>query len=290
MTTYSTLITTHQLFPHLDDPDWIVVDCRGDLANPNWGFEDYQRSHIPGAVYAHMDRDLSAAITPQTGRHPLPDADTLVQRMSRLGIGDRMQVVVYDIQGGSWAARLWWMLRSSGHRTAAVLDGSFQKWLSEGRPTASGIETRPPATFSGRLQTDRIVTAEEVERIRQDPAYRLIDARARPRFLGEQEPIDTAAGRIPGAVNRFHGANLSPDGSFLPPETLRKQFLELLGGVPPERAVVYCGSGVTSCHHLVAMDWAGLPGARMYAGSWSEWIRDPNRPRAAGEELAHPPH
>jgi thiosulfate/3-mercaptopyruvate sulfurtransferase len=283
MNIYSTLITTDVLFSHIGDPDWIIVDTRGDLANAAWGFEEYQRSHIPGAVYAHMDRDLAGPITPSTGRHPLPDPHTLANAMSRLGIGDRTQVIAYDTQGGSWAARLWWMLRCADHPAAAVLDGGFQKWVSEARPTASGVEIKPTAAFSGTLRDDWIATAEDVERIRLDSAYRLIDARVRARFLGEQEPIDAEAGRIPGSVNRFHGENLAPDGTFLPPEILRKQFLDLLDGVPPERAVVYCGSGVTSCHNLLAMEWAGIPGARMYAGSWSEWIRDPDRPRAAGE-------
>ncbi|NLG99411.1 MAG: sulfurtransferase [Chloroflexi bacterium] len=277
----STIISTEDLEKRLTDPDWVIVDCRFDLSNPDWGFAEYQKSHIPGAVYAHLDRDLSGPAGKETGRHPLPDLELFASRLGSWGIGAGKQVVVYDTNGGAYAARLWWMLRFLGHPAAAVLDGGFPKWQQEGRPVRAGVEQRAPAQFSPQPDWGMVVTADEVEQIRRSPDHRLIDARAPERFRGEVEPIDPVAGHIPGAVNRFHGSNLSPDGALLPAGTLRSQFMDLLGGVPPQNAVVYCGSGVTSCHHLLAMEIAGLPGARLYAGSWSEWITDRTRPTAS---------
>jgi thiosulfate/3-mercaptopyruvate sulfurtransferase len=277
---YTTIVSTAELTEHLDDPNWVVIDCRFDLAKPEAGLAGYQEGHIPGASYAHMDRDLAGPVTPQTGRHPLPDVAEMARRLGSWGIGEATQVVVYDTNGGAFAVRLWWLLRFMGHGAAAVLDGGWQKWQREGYPTAQGIERRAPAAFSARPDWGLLADAAEVERIRQDPAYVLVDARAAERYRGEHEPIDPVAGHIPGAVNRFHGLNLAPEGVFLAPDTLRAQFAGLLGDVPPEKVVVYCGSGVTSIHHILAMELAGLPGARLYLGSWSEWIRDPNRPIA----------
>lgn len=275
---FKTIISTEDLALNMQNADWAIVDCRFDLKNPDWGFEQYQQSHISGAVYAHLDRDLSGPITPQSGRHPLPDVDEMTARLGRWGIANNTQVVVYDSQGGSYAARLWWLLHFYGHERAAVLDGSYQKWLQEGRPTTSGVETRPPAQFVPYPNWDMTASVEEIERIRLHPKYKLVDARAPERFRGEVEPIDTAAGHIPGAVNRFHGLNLSESGVFLPPDVLKKQFQDLLQDAPPERTIFYCGSGVTSAHHVLAMEIAGLSNSRLYPGSWSEWIRDRNRP------------
>lgn len=279
---FSTLVSPQTLYPHLNDSTWLVADCRFDLQDPDWGFMEYQKNHIPGAIYAHLDRDLSDPISPTTGRHPLPSIEEMHRRFSAMGIGKETQVVVYDHQGGAYASRLWWMLRAMGHPAVAVLNGGYPAWVARGYPTRPGIETRPAAHFSGETRLAWAVDADEVERIRTDPAYRLIDARSPIRYRGEQEPIDKEAGHIPGALNRFHGKNLTPEGFFLPPEGLRQQFLELIQDTPPENVAVYCGSGVTSCHHILAMEVAGLPGARLYPGSWSEWIRDPARPRAVG--------
>jgi thiosulfate/3-mercaptopyruvate sulfurtransferase len=279
---FNTIISTDELSKHLADLGWVIIDCRFDLAKPDWGFTSYQESHIPGAIYAHIDRDLAGPITPETGRHPLPDVDVMAQQLGRWGIGADTQVVVYDTMGGAFAVRLWWQMRFLGHAQAAVLDGGFPKWQRQGRPTTTGIENRTPAQFIPHPDWSMIVDAKEVERIRQDPAYRLVDARAPERYRGEREPIDPVAGRIPGAINRFHGLNLSPEGVLLPPDTLRAQFHELVGDTPPENVIVYCGSGVTSIHHILAMEVAGLPGARLYPGSWSEWIRDPKRPIERG--------
>lgn len=281
-TSYHTIISPSALANSLQTKDWAIVDCRFDLAQPGWGEEDYQKGHIPGAVYAHLDRDLSSPVTPQTGRHPLPEIDVFSKRLGMWGISNQTQVVVYDTTGGAYAGRLWWMLRLLGHRRVAVLDGGYQRWIKEGFPTAKGNETRPNEKFEPLPDWNMVIDTEGVEKILRDAGFLIIDARAPERFRGEKEPIDPVAGHIPGAVNRFHGANLDSDGKFLPAEELHKEFSLLLGKTPGERTVVYCGSGVTSCHHLLAMEIAGITGARLYAGSWSEWIRDPNRPVKTG--------
>ena len=277
---YTTIISTQDLAQISAKENLVIVDCRFELAKPELGFQQYQVSHIPGAVYAHLYQDLSSKPTPQTGRHPLPDPEEMVKRFSTWGIDDSIQVVVYDTAGGSMAARLWGLLKYFGFDNTAVLDGSFSKWTGENRPLESGIHTNQPATFKPKMRVDFIVSWEDVDRYRNDPSWKLVDARSEVRFRGEEELIDPIAGHIPGAVNRFHGLNLTPDGVFKPAGQLRSEFLELLGSIPPERTIVYCGSGVTSIHHLVAMEYAGLPGARLYVGSWSEWIRDPSRPIA----------
>jgi thiosulfate/3-mercaptopyruvate sulfurtransferase len=277
---FTTIISTSELSAHLADPDWVIIDCRFDLAKPDWGFASYQEAHIPGSGYAHLDHDLAGPVTAQTGRHPLPDVEVMAGRLGSWGINNTTQVVVYDTTGGAFAVRLWWLLRFLGHPQAAVLDGGFQKWQREGYPTASGVESQPAATFTPQPDWSLLVDAADVERIRQDPTYRLVDARSAERYRGEREPIDPIAGHIPGALNRFHGMNLSPEGVFLSPDTLRVQFAGLLENTSPQNVVVYCGSGVTSIHHILAMELAGLPGARLYIGSWSEWIRDSRRPIA----------
>lgn len=276
---YQTLISTQRLAEHLNDPQWVVVDCRFDLSKPEWGFENYQLSHIPGAVYAHLDKDLAGSVTPETGRHPLPDVQVMAERLGQWGIDENVQVVVYDTVGGAFAVRLWWQLRFLGHTSAAVLDGGWQKWQREDRPTAVGAEApRAARTFTANPDWSMLVTTEEVVKIRKDPTYLMIDARSPERYRGDREPIDPVAGHIPGAANRYHGANLASDGTLLPPELLNEQFQDLIQERPMDKVVVYCGSGVTSIHHILAMHAAGLPGARLYVGSWSEWIRDPKRP------------
>ncbi|HEX2980880.1 MAG TPA: sulfurtransferase [Anaerolineaceae bacterium] len=280
---YTRLISTDELAVNLGNPDWVIVDCRFDLAKPDWGRADYGQGHIPGAVYAHLNEDLSGPVTEHTGRHPLPDPQKFRTTLSRLGIARDKQVVCYDTNGGAYAVRLWWMLRLYGHDRVAILDGGWQKWREEQRPETTGIEHNDYADFVGEPQQNWILTVTDVERLRFDPSYRLIDARAPQRYRGEIEPIDTAAGHIPGALNRFHGDNLSPDGTFKPAEQLRQEYAALLDGFDPAKVVVYCGSGVTSIHDLLAMELAGYPGAKVFIGSWSEWIRDPKRPRSSGK-------
>jgi thiosulfate/3-mercaptopyruvate sulfurtransferase len=282
---HTVLITTSQLAQLYNDKDLIIIDCRFDLSKPDWGFDNYKINHIPGAFYAHLDNDLSGEKTSKTGRHPLPDKDVFLGKLNYWRIGQNSQVVVYDTVGGAFAARLWWMLKYYGHQQAAVLDGGLQKWMRDGYPVLTGVEAPKGSDilFLPTIDQMRVVTTSEIEKLRSNPAFLIIDARTPQRFRGEIEPIDPIAGHIPGAVNRFHGDNLSIDGTMKPAEILKIVFSKLLNGKSPENVVVYCGSGVTSCHHLLAMEAAGLPGARLYAGSWSEWIRDPTHTIATGE-------
>lgn len=281
--TLTTLVSTRELDAHRLDPDWVIVDCRFDLQQPDWGQQAHAASHIPGAVYAHLDRDLSGAKTGRNGRHPLPDPAALARTFSAWGIGPRTQVAAYDQANGVWASRLWWLLRWMGHPAAAVLEGGLARWTAEGRPVRGGEESRARADFAGQPQVGLAASAGEVERVRQQAAARLIDARAPERYRGEVEPLDPVAGHIPGAVNGYHLDNVDADGAFLAPAALRARFQALIGGTAPADVVVYCGSGVSAAHTLLAMEVAGLPGARLYPGSWSEWCADPGRPVARGE-------
>ncbi len=280
--TFNTLVSTADLAAHLADPDWAIVDCRFDLANTGWGEERYREAHIPGAAYAHLDRHLSGPKTGRNGRHPLPDLEQFKARLGEWGVGPGAQVVVYDQDVGMYASRLWWMLKYLGHAAAAVLDGGMAKWVREGRPTRPGEEQRAPARFSGSPHDEMRMAVDDVERVRLDPDHLVMDARAPERFRGETEPLDPVAGRIPGAVNLFYKDQMNPDGTFLSPESLRARYQALLGQRPPQNVVIYCGSGVTSAHNLLGMEIAGLPGAKIYVGSWSEWCADPRRPVARG--------
>lgn len=274
---YKTLVDTQMVADHLNDPDWVVVDCRFDLMNPEWGFRDYQDGHIPGAVFADLNRDLSAAVTECTGRHPMPDAQACKEMFGRLGITQGKQVVVYDTSAGGMAVRLWFMLRVFGHTAAALLDGGFAKWVEEGRQLAQGEYRREAVVFTGEMDESNVVSTAEMERIVADGSMLILDARAPERYRGDVEPIDPVAGHIPGAVNDWYLENLNPDGTFLKVDLLAEKYTRVLNGRSPGSVVVYCGSGVTSCHLLLAMEYAGYPGAKLYAGSWSEWIRDPKR-------------
>jgi thiosulfate/3-mercaptopyruvate sulfurtransferase len=265
---YTTVIDTATLAAHLDDPDWAIIDCRFELADTGRGEAAYRAGHIPGAVYAHLDRDLSSAPVTDRGRHPLPSPAAMTRLFGRLGIGERTQVVAYDDSSGHYAARLWWMLRYLGHQAVAVLDGGWGAWAAEGRPTQPGIETRDPALFMGEPRADRLVTIDAVE---SRPL--LVDSRAPERYRGEVEPLDPVAGHIPGAINRPYDANWSADGRWRPPEELAGAFGTLLGGTAAAESTFYCGSGVSACVNLLAMVHAGLPEGRLYVGSWSEWSR-----------------
>jgi thiosulfate/3-mercaptopyruvate sulfurtransferase len=282
MSPYTTLIEVEDVFAHLHHPDWLIVDCRFDLTNVEWGFKDYQQGHIPGSVYAHLDHDCSAPPTPHTGRHPLPSPQDFADTLERLGISNHSQVIALDTTGGSFAARFWWMLKWLGHSTVAVLNGGWNAWKSAGFPLAQGIETRPRGKFVPNPQPDKMITTAEMLNLLKKPEYKIIDARAPERYRGEFEPLDPVAGHIPGSLNRFHEKNLARAGKLKSAEILQKEFTELIGDTPPHQVIVYCGSGVTSCHHLLAMEYAGIQGAKLYAGSWSEWIRDLNRPIEVG--------
>jgi thiosulfate/3-mercaptopyruvate sulfurtransferase len=279
---YTTLVSTDMLAAHLGD--WVVVDCRFDLANENWGREQYAAGHVPGAVYTSLNDDLSGPRTASNGRHPLSADAALVATFERLGIGNETQVVAYDQDAGSYASRLWWLLRYAGHRAAAVLDGGFAKWVAEGRPVRAGEESRPRTAFHASFDRGLVLTLDQVVQRRGDGRTLLVDARAAERFEGRSETIDKAAGHIPGARNRFFRDNLASDGTMLPPAALRDAFAKVVDGRAPEDTVMYCGSGVTACHNLLAMAHAGLEGSQLYTGSWSEWSADPSRPIETGPE------
>ena len=283
---YTTIISAETLNQHLDDPDWAIIDSRFFLpGDPDKGWQDYQESHIAGAVYAHMNRDLSSPVIPgQTGRHPLPDVDTFAQTLSNWGIDSTVQVVVYDEMQGHMAARLWWMLRWLGHEAVAVLEGGWTHWDLDEYPTRNGIETRPARTFIPNLRPELLVSSADVLKMLDDPAYRLLDVRNEDRYQGKNETIDPVAGHIPGAVSAHFGHNLTPDGRFLSPEELQAHYRKLLGDVSTEQAVFYCGSGLTAAHGVLAVLHAGLGEARLYGGSWSDWITDPDHPIETGAD------
>ncbi|MFN7917755.1 MAG: sulfurtransferase [Vicinamibacterales bacterium] len=274
--TYTTLIETGALAALLDSPTLALIDCRFDLANVTAGEAAFAAGHIPGAVYAHLDRDLSAPKTGSNGRHPLPSPDAAAAAFGRLGIDAATQVVAYDAENGMYASRLWWMLKWLGHDAVAVLNGGFAKWTAEGRPTSAEPATRGARTFVASPRASMVVTAADVPAITASVATRLVDARAPERFRGDVEPLDPVAGHIPGAANYFFGQNLA-DGRFKSADDLRAGFRASLGEVTGDAIVCYCGSGVTACHNVLALEHAGLKGARLYPGSWSEWCADPSR-------------
>jgi thiosulfate/3-mercaptopyruvate sulfurtransferase len=280
-----TLISTDVLASRLEDPSWIVIDCRFKLDDVTWGEREYAARHIPRAGYAHLDRDLSGPKTGTNGRHPLPDVHTLARTFGHLGITSGKQVVAYDQDNGMFASRLWWLLRWLGHDAAAVLDGGFAKWTAEARPTASGEERPAAAQFVASPRNEMVVDVNRVASLSADDEWRLVDARAPERYRGEMEPIDRTPGHIPGAVNHFFQWNLDERGTFRTPEELRARMTQSTGGAPADRIVCYCGSGVTACHNLLALEHAGLTGAKLYPGSWSEWSADPTRPIEKGERV-----
>jgi thiosulfate/3-mercaptopyruvate sulfurtransferase len=275
---FRTLISTDALAARLDHPSFAIVDCRFRLDDVSWGEREWTAQHVPGAVYAHLDRDLSGEKSGRTGRHPLPDADVLAATLGRLGIADGIQVIAYDQDTGMFASRLWWLLRWLGHDAVAVLDGGFRKWTAEGRATSAGVEQRAAREFVPQQRPEMAVAAAHVAAHASNGSWRLLDARAPERYRGESEPLDRVPGHIPGASNHFYQWNLADDGTFRTPEELRAQFAPRLGGVDPGHVVSYCGSGVTACHNLLALEHAGMPGAKLYPGSWSEWSSDPARP------------
>tara|TARA_R110002167_G_scaffold109_4_gene737 strand:+ start:3172 stop:4041 length:870 start_codon:yes stop_codon:yes gene_type:complete len=259
----------------------VLLDCRFNLLQPDAGLALYRQGHIPGALYAHLDNDLSGPITAQSGRHPLPDPKRLAMRLGEWGICPDTQVVVYDDMGGAMAARAWWLLRWLGHERVAVLDGGFQAWVAtEGAVSEEAATATDCAPYPYRFNADQVVSSEAVLANLQQPVFTLVDARSAERFHGEQEPIDPVAGHVPGALNRALSENLTAEGLFKSAEQLRTEWLALLDGTAPEAVVAMCGSGVTACHLLLSLELAGLKGARVYAGSWSEWIRDQQRPVA----------
>ncbi len=278
---YSTLIGALELAQRLHDPDWIVFDCRFDLTDPAFGRQAYAGGHVPGAFFLDLDDDLSGAKTGSNGRHPLPDPAWLAARLAACGVGNHTQVIAYDDASGMFAARLWWLLRWFGHRRVAVLDGGLRAWLAAGQALAEALPEARAATYTLALRADR-VDAQYVRQHLGQPDMVLIDARSPDRFRGENEVLDPVGGHIPGAINRCFRDNLDARGCFKQASVLREEFGALLGAHSPRQVVHQCGSGVTACVNVLAMEAAGLSGSRLYAGSWSEWCADPTRPVARG--------
>ena len=286
---YTTLIEPAELAAPLarGATDWAVIDCRFDLARPDWGADAYAAGHVPTALYAHLDRDLSGPVSATTGRHPLPAPERLAETLGRWGIDADVQVVAYDQGNGAYASRLWWLLRWAGHRQVAVLNGGFAAWQQGQMPVETTVTRRQPRAFTLRPVEGLVVTTAELERAVRvgtlgSGGSMLVDARAADRFAGENETIDPIAGHIPGARNYPFVQNVDGSGRFLGAALLRERWAQTLGTAGSGQVIAMCGSGVTACHNLLALEVAGLSGARLYAGSWSEWIRDPGRPIIRG--------
>ena len=280
---HTTLVSAADLAIHLTDPSWVIVDVRHDLAQADtWGEAEYRRAHVPGARFLHVDRDLSGPKSGTNGRHPLPAPEACAALFGRIGIDAAKQVVAYDQGSGSYAARLWWMLRWLGHDAAAVLDGGFAAWTREARPVTTDVPTFRAARF-GVPRGGPIVDARAVAASLASRSLFLVDARGRERFRGDVEPLDPVAGHIPNAVNRPYLDNLKTDGTWKSVDELSAEFRAIVAGRPTATVVHYCGSGVTACHNLLAMEHAGLGRAQLYPGSWSEWCADPAHPIARGD-------
>lgn len=282
--TFQTLISAQNLALHLHDPHWIIIDCRHDLADPQAGRAAYVAGHIPGAQFAHLDEDLAGATTAPDGRfrgrHPLPAQPDLIDTLRRLGVNQSSQVAAYDAHGGMFAARLWWLLRWLGHSSVAVLDGGLPAWLAADGPMSTVSTDAVPGDIRAGTSLTNVVTASQLEANLHNAALTVVDARAPDRFRGENESLDPVGGHIPGARNRFFKHNLMPDGRFKPSAQLHAEFASVIGA--PPSSVMQCGSGVTACHNLLALEVAGLHGAALYPGSWSEWCSDAARPVATG--------
>lgn len=283
---YTTLISATALAQHLSDADWIILDCRHDLADPDAGHKAYAAGHIPHAQFAHLDRDLSDKRPGPNGefrgRHPLPTREAFVETLRNWGVNEHSQVIAYDAQGGMFAARLWWMLRWVGHEAVAVLDGGLPAWTAQGLPLLTEAAQKPRGNIALQPALVETVDAASILSGLPQSAHTVIDARAPDRFRGENETLDPVGGHIPGAKNRFFKDNLGPDGQFKSAQQLRAEFGRLIA--TPQSAIMQCGSGVTACHNLLALEIAGLPGAALYPGSWSEWSSDTSRPVAKGDQ------
>ena len=276
---YENLISPGELLALQHEGKCRLIDCRYNLADLGAGKREYLESHAPGAVFADLHDQLSGPPLTDHGRHPLPGPQRLDEVFRELGINNDTQVIAYDASSGAFAARLWWLLRYMGHRKVAVLDGGWQAWVKAGGATEAGEVQVEPGAFQGEARPDRVVLIDQVESV---PL--LVDSREASRYRGEEEPIDPHAGHIPGARNRCWKDNIIENGDFAPPAQLLQEFHSLFDGENPANVVFYCGSGVSACHNLLAADRAGLPEGRLYAGSWSEWCRDPARPRAQSVE------
>jgi thiosulfate/3-mercaptopyruvate sulfurtransferase len=279
---YTTLIEPAQLAAIMGAPKCAILDCRFELSQPQWGERAFAAGHIPHALYAHLDRDLAGAINARSGRHPLPDVQAWSATLGGWGIDEHVQVVAYDQGNGAYAARAWWLLRWVGHEQVAVLNGGYAAWLAAELPVSTEETTRPPRQFTPQVSAAGTLGSDAVAAALAAREVLLVDARGAERFAGENETIDPVAGHVPGAVSAPFAGNLDAQGRFLDAAALRSRWRTLLGTRAPRELVAMCGSGVTACHNLLALEVAGLSGARLYPGSWSEWIRDPARPIARG--------
>lgn len=279
---FTTLIDAATLARQLERSDLVLFDCRFELGNASWGEREYAIAHLPEARYLHLDRDLSAPIGQDTGRHPLPDPRDFARVLASRGVGADCQVVAYDQGNGVYASRLWWLARWIGLKNIAVLDGGMATWKSAGLPLTQAVPVPTPRDLTVTVNENAWLTTEAVDRLRGHPGNLLIDARGADRFAGRNETIDPVAGHVPGARNHPFAGNLGVNGRFLEAAELRQRWNTLLGSLPASSVVAMCGSGVSACHNLLALEHAGLSGARLYPGSWSEWIRDPRRPITTG--------
>lgn len=276
------LVSTAELAAHVNDPNWVIFDCRHDLGDPAKGAEVYAAGHISGACFAGVDRDLSGVKTGANGRHPLPDPAEFANFLASCGVTSESQIVAYDDVGGQYAARLWWMTRWIGHPYAALLDGGWSKWNREALPVSTEIPVAARGELPVELHPEFLATVAEVAQLVESGEGQILDARAPERYRGEVEPLDPVAGHIPGAVNYFFKRSLRDDLTFMPRAEIRREFESALGGQSSEAVVHQCGSGITACVNLLAMELADLSGSKLYGGSWSEWVADSNRPVARG--------
>lgn len=282
---WQALVSVDETAARLVDPRLRVFDCRHELGRAGAGREAYGRGHLPGAIHVDLDHDLSGAKTASSGRHPLPAPGGYAARLRAWGVDAHSLLLAYDDAGGIWAARFWWMTaRWLGHPHVAVLDGGLRLWIERGLPVTTEVPPpRPAGTFEPTHDPATVVSADETAAAARDPSRLVLDARAVERYRGDAEPIDAVAGHIPGARNLPTTSLLAAGGTLRPRRELAELFRDRLGGTAPESVVAYCGSGVTACHLLLGMERAGLTGARLYPGSWSEWSRDPSRPVARGD-------
>lgn len=277
------LIHPRELAAHLQDPTWRIFDCRHDLADPDYGEKAYAKAHVPGALFLSLDKDLSGCKTGKNGRHPLPTPHNFAEKMSACGVGPETQVVAYDNEGGVFAARFWWTLRWLGHKNVALLNGGLAGWKREKQSLTADVPVFPSTNFTVTPGSFETVDTAQVQAHLNTPDILMLDARSEERFSGEQETIDPVGGHIPGAINRFYFDNLDDNGLyFKSAEELHEEFAALLAHRTASQVIQQCGSGVTACHNILAMELAGLPGSKLYVGSWSEWCADPSRPIATG--------
>ena len=281
---YKTIISAAQLADIAANDNVRVFDCRFNLKDPQGGLKKYQEGHIPGAQFANMDTQLSSAMTETSGRHPLPDAETFLEQLRNWGVGNATQVIAYDDMSGAFAARLWWLMRWLGHKNVAVLDGGIQQWTENGHALSQDSSQYPRSDFSGQPNMDWVLDIETVRKELDAENITLIDARTADRYTGKDQKTDPVPGHVPGANNLPFGGNLNKQGMFESSSVIKNRFDNLIQTQPIDRVVNMCGSGVTACHNLLAMEIAGFEPTKLFVGSWSQWIRDPSRPVATGED------